>query len=190
MRVIHTRTGQFVNVPDFRKVRYAILSHTWDPGGKQTYQELCRIQESYGPDGHPWPRVESSAPIAHVDVPPASCPVNAASLRSHTSMVPTEAALVPDDRQSSEPSILEEPARTASLAEPRPVMSPPDNSPSEAPAIWRDSRLSEKVRRACEAARADGYDYVWIDSCCIIQDDQKDWQEQAKCSRFSQHLIS
>ncbi|KAI1792647.1 hypothetical protein LXA43DRAFT_887131, partial [Ganoderma leucocontextum] len=24
-----------------------------------------------------------------------------------------------------------------------------------------------KVRRACEAARADGYDLLWIDSCCI-----------------------
>ena len=27
--------------------------------------------------------------------------------------------------------------------------------------------MSEKVRRACEIARRDGYRYIWIDSCCI-----------------------
>ena len=25
----------------------------------------------------------------------------------------------------------------------------------------------EKVRRTCERARADGFDYFWIDTCCI-----------------------
>ena len=34
--------------------------------------------------------------------------------------------------------------------------------------IWDpDSGLSEKVRRACEIARWDGYRYIWVDSCCI-----------------------
>ncbi|PIL25277.1 hypothetical protein GSI_13166 [Ganoderma sinense ZZ0214-1] len=34
--------------------------------------------------------------------------------------------------------------------------------------IWDlDSGLSEKIQRACEIARCDGYRYIWIDSCCI-----------------------
>ncbi|KAM5546122.1 hypothetical protein V8D89_000248 [Ganoderma adspersum] len=34
--------------------------------------------------------------------------------------------------------------------------------------IWDpDSGLSEKVRKACEIARRDGYRYIWVDSCCI-----------------------
>nr|VWO98355.1 Peptidylprolyl isomerase (EC [Ganoderma boninense] len=34
--------------------------------------------------------------------------------------------------------------------------------------IWdSDSGLSDKVRGACEAARRDGFRYLWIDSCCI-----------------------
>ncbi|PIL35327.1 hypothetical protein GSI_02052 [Ganoderma sinense ZZ0214-1] len=35
------------------------------------------------------------------------------------------------------------------------------------PGFWHDGRLSSKIRRACEIARLHGYDYCWIDSCCI-----------------------
>ncbi|KAM5545417.1 hypothetical protein V8D89_001030 [Ganoderma adspersum] len=36
------------------------------------------------------------------------------------------------------------------------------------PSIWDSgSALSEKVRKACDIARRDGYEYIWIDSCCI-----------------------
>ena len=33
--------------------------------------------------------------------------------------------------------------------------------------IWDDPRLPEKVRRACAIARKHGFQYIWIDSCCI-----------------------
>ena len=40
--------------------------------------------------------------------------------------------------------------------------------PSSPQSIWgSDSGLSDKVRGACEAARKDGFRYIWIDSCCI-----------------------
>ena len=32
-----------------------------------------------------------------------------------------------------------------------------------------DDDRFEKLRRCCEKARADGYEYVWIDTCCIDQ---------------------
>ncbi len=44
--------------------------------------------------------------------------------------------------------------------------SPP--SPAHPQSIWdSDSRLSEKIRGACKAARRDGIRHLWIDSCCI-----------------------
>ena len=33
--------------------------------------------------------------------------------------------------------------------------------------IWTDPVLSPKIREACNVARANGYRYLWIDSCCI-----------------------
>ena len=94
MRLLDTTAGQFVELSQWWKIRYAILSHTWDPDGEQTHQELKTLQTTYGPSTSP-------------DTPPST--------------------------------------RT----------------------LWQDPRLSAKVRRACEVARAHGYRYIWIDSCCI-----------------------
>ena len=33
--------------------------------------------------------------------------------------------------------------------------------------IWKDAELSPKIRDVCAYARADGFRYIWIDSCCI-----------------------
>ena len=33
--------------------------------------------------------------------------------------------------------------------------------------LWDDPDLSPKIRDACAFARANGYRYIWIDSCCI-----------------------
>ncbi|KAM5542165.1 hypothetical protein V8D89_004038 [Ganoderma adspersum] len=59
MRLLDTHTGQFVE-KDPRKERfyltYAILSHTWDAYGEQTYQELKKIQERHSSKSrfHQW----------------------------------------------------------------------------------------------------------------------------------------
>lgn len=48
MRLLDTETGQFVEKdPEKEEVVYAILSHTWDAKGEQTYQELKNIQWRY-----------------------------------------------------------------------------------------------------------------------------------------------
>ncbi|PIL25336.1 hypothetical protein GSI_13225 [Ganoderma sinense ZZ0214-1] len=50
--------------------------------------------------------------------------------------------------------------------------------PSTPRPIWDpDSGLSEKVRRACEVARRDGYRYIWIDSCCINKESSAELSE-------------
>ena len=48
MRVLDTCTGDFVDV-DLRgcQTKYAILSHTWERGGEQTYQDLLKLQKRY-----------------------------------------------------------------------------------------------------------------------------------------------
>ena len=43
--------------------------------------------------------------------------------------------------------------------------------------IWDDPELSLKIRRACEVARADGYEYIWIDSCCIDKSSSSELSE-------------
>ena len=49
MRVLDTHTGQFEDINPKRNIAYAILSHTWDPEGEQTYQKLRKIQKRYAP---------------------------------------------------------------------------------------------------------------------------------------------
>nr|VWO98398.1 Extracellular metalloproteinase (EC (Fungalysin) [Ganoderma boninense] len=66
MRLLDTHTGRFVDFTNWRRLHYAILSHTWN-GAEQTYQEVRAIQQNYGPDGHrlrpePLPDSQSSSP--------------------------------------------------------------------------------------------------------------------------------
>ncbi|THU82246.1 HET-domain-containing protein, partial [Dendrothele bispora CBS 962.96] len=35
----------------------------------------------------------------------------------------------------------------------------------------------QKIRTACQIASQDGYRYIWIDTCCIIQQDEMDLKE-------------
>ena len=50
MRCLDTHTGEFVDInPEC--TNYAILSHTWDEGGEQTYTELREIQKRYDARG-------------------------------------------------------------------------------------------------------------------------------------------
>ncbi|TBU55254.1 hypothetical protein BD310DRAFT_979744 [Dichomitus squalens] len=47
MRLLDTRTLRFVDFVEPEHVTYAILSHTWDPYGEQTFQHLCEIQRKH-----------------------------------------------------------------------------------------------------------------------------------------------
>lgn len=43
MRLLNTETGRFVEIFKPSEVEYAILSHTWDTEGEQTFQDARRI---------------------------------------------------------------------------------------------------------------------------------------------------
>ncbi|TBU51379.1 hypothetical protein BD310DRAFT_982665 [Dichomitus squalens] len=48
MRLLDTHTGQFVEKdPEDKNTKFAILSHTWDPKGEQTFKQLKKIQKRY-----------------------------------------------------------------------------------------------------------------------------------------------
>ena len=102
MRLLDTYTGQFVEKdPTNADTTYAILSHTWDSGGEQTYKEPKKIQMRHPPHTRSLLRPSGSSMQLHVS------------------------------------------------------------------SIWKDLDLSPEIRDACAYARADGFRYIWIDSCCI-----------------------
>lgn len=49
MRFLDALTGDFREEPNHDWVTYAILSHTWDADGEQTYQDILRLQKSWLP---------------------------------------------------------------------------------------------------------------------------------------------
>ena len=50
MRLLDTRTLRFVEFTEPEGVEYAILSHTWEPDGEQTLQQLSELQREYPDD--------------------------------------------------------------------------------------------------------------------------------------------
>ncbi|KAI1785938.1 HET-domain-containing protein [Ganoderma leucocontextum] len=129
MRLLNTETGQFVEKdPKDPKVKYAILSHTWDSKGEQTYPELKEIQNRHHSPHSAEHRQGGSSPT------------------------------------SSQPSLST--TRMAPASAPSPDTTPARSDTPLGP-IWADSDLSPKIREACRVARANGYRYLWIDSCCI-----------------------
>ena len=92
MRLLDTRTGDFLWVSDPSVIQFAILSHVWSTQGEQSYQDLLRIQDD----------------------------------------VRTERTLNP-----------------------------------ELPLDTILQRASAKIRDACAYALANGFDFLWLDSCCI-----------------------
>ncbi|KAI0324542.1 HET-domain-containing protein, partial [Cubamyces sp. BRFM 1775] len=51
MRLLDTETGRFLEIANPTDLPYAILSHTWDPKGEQTYQDIRKIQATYEAPG-------------------------------------------------------------------------------------------------------------------------------------------
>ena len=142
MRLIDTGTGEFAEFLNLSTTPpYAILSHTWNPPpvGEQTYQDIVRIQEKCRPS------VRNQCPL-HFSTP------DLIVFRFQSSSDTVALSDVVLDTPHSER------AMQVQAAYPFPTHR----------SVWDpDSGLSEKIRRACEVARRDGYRYIWIDSSCI-----------------------
>ncbi|PIL28754.1 hypothetical protein GSI_08798 [Ganoderma sinense ZZ0214-1] len=184
MRLINTETGRFEEfVNSSTAPHYAILSHTWEqpPKREQSYQDVVKIQEKFG--------LASLSDGEEVSLP---FPNNKAASNVETNVhdesgtsVPTLFPLSEVELSHLSPSVfiflkyvLLGILARASLyllgsstilpAEPRGEVEAPCPSSITRKSIWDpDSGLSEKIRKACEIARRDGYRYIWVDSSCI-----------------------
>ena len=162
MRVLDTITGQFVWIdPKDSEKKYAILSHTWDKEGEQTYQELREIQKRYAPEHclrdppSPAPQQQHQAGLSFPLSPSGPLDIPSPPHPRRTSP-PSEP---PHDSYSMNGTV------TPGLG----IVLPSDTSSSQLPShpIWYDRDLSSKIREACRIAREKGYRYLWVDSCCI-----------------------
>ena len=271
MRLLDTKTGQCVEEhPKHLRAGYAILSHTWDPQGEQSYQDLKNIQRQYmsvdqpaqgetpsfkyepdlpveqgweislpgtpllippfpGPSTHvmtmpvapvstlnepPPPHIIHDVPDGYVLVeqdvssgnrvamvsnqslpwaPPTrswrhilNAPSHLARFvgrlreNRHRTMATASFSRPPSvigptsaEVDAHRPECLSPTPRNPEGADPPPTYCPvpvpetPSRPTVLCSNIWDDPNLSPKIRDACAVARADGYRYIWIDSCCI-----------------------
>ena len=151
MRFLNTRTGRFEE-KDPTKTVYAILSHTWD-NIEQTHKDIQEIQRSYDESGR-LSRSSSPAQVAdrvlHKGQDVGWAVVRLTSVASAYELFRAGVRRFMNAHRKQSPSLT--PRRVA---------------PASTPSIWHDPRFSAKVRQACTIARENGYDFLWIDSCCI-----------------------
>ena len=194
MRLLDTETGRFVEIFKPSEVEYAILSHTWDPEGEQTFQDVRRIQSSI------YFRTETALvwfwfevwwrcllvlsflviflnrSLAYIEGPASSVSfLVGRSLQLATSILPSSQQRVRLQERdihppSSYPALL--PLHTPSfMRNPHAFLA--RRLAASAKSIrarnsrWFSRRLSLKVREACFVARKYGHRLIWIDSCCI-----------------------
>ncbi|PIL28688.1 hypothetical protein GSI_08732 [Ganoderma sinense ZZ0214-1] len=160
MRVLDTHTGQFVDIdPRTPGIKYAILSHTWDRTGEQPYGEVMRIQQRYDAEHQVLPSFPPNSQIVHPSISESNH--LGASLPKHS-----QSGTDPSHIYATWwtwPEIVQEIARTETF---HGAPSPGHRSLGPYP-IWGHPELSPKIREACRVAREQGYDYLWVDSCCI-----------------------
>ncbi|KAI1796879.1 HET-domain-containing protein [Ganoderma leucocontextum] len=194
MRLLNTETGQFVEIFKPSEVEYAILSHTWDPEGEQTFQDVRRIQSSI------YFRTETvlvwvwlevwwrsllalsflviflNRTLAYIKGPASSLSfLVGSSLRLAFSILPSS-----QPRVRLQQTAIQPPALYPTLL---PLHTPPFTRNPQAflarrltasaknvrarNSRWFSRRLSLKVREACFVAHKYGHRLIWIDSCCI-----------------------
>ena len=194
MRLLNTETGRFIEIFKPSQVEYAILSHTWDPEGEQTFQDVRRFQSSayfrtetaflwFGFEI--WWRcllalsfliILLNRVLAYIEGPASSVSfLLGHSLRLALSVLPSSHPLLRFQERDVHPPTL----YPALL----PLHTPPSTRSPRAFLVrrltasakdirarnsrWFSRRLSLKVREACFIARKYGHRLIWIDSCCI-----------------------
>ncbi|KAI0716533.1 hypothetical protein C8Q76DRAFT_410889 [Earliella scabrosa] len=145
MRLLDTYTLQFHWVNNPADATYMILSHVWDKKGEQSFQDLQRIQadvprdlKSGAGEGAVQPSTDKRDPEEPLDITSRR-----AEVRNNDQIPKTT---------QRDPVRREEASSTGAA-----VISP----------LCADERVSSKIRNFCAVARACGYRYGWMDSCCI-----------------------
>ena len=195
MRLLDTTTGEFRWINSPLDTPYAILSHTWVKDGEQSYQDILAIQkftqklEDTSPEiSKPIKASSKIRTVVHKAITTCISILGAVSVflwlathrrRSCQSILwraydNYTCTFVTPHLDWLEP-LLASVQRTrldAPFSDDRP---PQEEIPSCAsqpscitpPSILFSPEVSMKLRNACALARADGYELLWVDSCCI-----------------------
>ncbi|KAI1792774.1 HET-domain-containing protein [Ganoderma leucocontextum] len=164
MRLLDTHTGRFVEVHDPNSVEYAILSHTWDPTGEQSYHDVRRIHAS--------PYLQIVAVIVWVGLAVWWRLLLALSVVLEAPIFLTH-SMLRSQKDEEIRLVLPSAFRTTESSRGHVTVGVVQRLRRAAEDIrsWNSyrfsTRLSAKIRRACATARAYGHRLVWIDSCCI-----------------------
>ncbi|EJF56687.1 HET-domain-containing protein [Dichomitus squalens LYAD-421 SS1] len=164
MRLLNTLTGRFVEVHDPSSAEYAVLSHTWDQNGEQSYHDVRQIQGSF------YIAIESVVAWAFLELWWRF--LFALSILLQTPR-PLKRLLPRAKSRPTRESIMVLPGTLADIGTSHKHVDAASRLRRAAEDIrsWNtfrfSPRLSIKIRRACAVARAYGHRLIWIDSCCI-----------------------
>ncbi|KAI0745985.1 hypothetical protein C8Q76DRAFT_665356 [Earliella scabrosa] len=170
MRLLDTLTGQFLEIPSHDKLPYAILSHTWDAGGEQTYQDVLQLQRAWLPTWgtksvaiwglyHFWRIFLLLISLILRDL-------HFALQRGHLTNSPH--LRLPETQRMNSAKQL---SLWAKLVE---GMAQDVHAHLS---YLHGTLVSKKIRESCAVALADGYQYIWIDSCCIDKSSSSELSE-------------
>ncbi|TBU43100.1 hypothetical protein BD309DRAFT_1009961 [Dichomitus squalens] len=161
MRLLDTYTGQFIQKdPGHEDTLYAVLSHTWSHNPPEdTYKQLKKIQRRYATQPQ-----DSQTSVQGVPPSPLS-PLSSLS----PSLAQESMTFLPYHTSS----MHKDPSPAATIT----TKLHPKHLHIPLSPIWDDPELSPKVRNACAIARAAGYRYFWVDSCCIDKSSSSELSE-------------
>lgn len=155
MRLLNTETGQFCFFNSHRDVQYAILSHVWSADGEQSFQDLRAIQDSLVPTTGLGPTFLWLLGLIWIHLLCCLAEITDSLRILFLSTLRCEGARACPVTWLK---IWSEHFRRVAMDARRRTHSI---------LYHRGSRVSAKVQDACAVARADGFRYIWIDSCCI-----------------------
>ncbi|KAI0666560.1 heterokaryon incompatibility protein-domain-containing protein [Trametes maxima] len=160
MRLLNTSTGQFSWFTDPSKVHFAILSHVWSSEGEKSYHDVLNLNKSLI---YPT-RIDRDHEKRILDDANTEISHQEANLSWLSRLVPSNIR----DLFHHYARSLGYTGKTVFTAG-SPSKSVKDTKldvPLEEPPTLL-SLLPNKVRHFCHFARERGFDWAWVDSCCI-----------------------
>ncbi|KAM5535936.1 hypothetical protein V8D89_010376 [Ganoderma adspersum] len=195
MRLLDTTTGEFRWINGPLDAPYAILSHTWVQDGEQSYQDILAIQKYAQKLENTSPEI--SKPVKASSKIQTIVHKAATTCLSILGVVSVFLWLATHRRRSCQSILwraYDNYTRTfvtphldwlepllASVQRTRSGAPVSDDKPFQEeflscvsqpscltpPSILLSPEVSMKLRNACALARVDGYELLWVDSCCI-----------------------
>ncbi|KAI0767526.1 heterokaryon incompatibility protein-domain-containing protein [Fomes fomentarius] len=170
MRFLDALTGDFREEPNHDWVTYAILSHTWDAEGEQTYQDILRLQKSWlSTSGGSSVFLWTMTFLGHAFFQFLSCTLYLLHSCVENGHLSNSLLL-----RLSDGSRMAWATRILVCAK---ILEEVAIDLLRRSSYLHGTLVSRKIKEACAIALADGYRYIWIDSCCIDKSSSSELSE-------------